>query len=267
MPISLSAPVIFGLAAALVTSLGLLAVAWRHDWSLRQSGLFVLAAAGMLISMTLLHIVPEALEHSRNAAMFVLAGFIAGVVLNLGTERVLPERALGERAGALTPLIAIGLHSFFDGILYSIAFSASFQSGVYASLPLILHEFAEGIIAFAILARHGFNLRVCLFWAFLVAAATTPLGAILSEPIVGGLGREAVAGLYALSAGLLLYVASGPLLAPLREEKAGRAAIALAAGVGLSLLIMSLSAHGHLHGTHPHEHPIDFRNPDLRHPH
>jgi zinc and cadmium transporter len=267
MPASLPASVIFGLAAALVTSLGLLAVAWRRDWSMRQSGLFVLAAAGMLISMTLLHIVPEALERSRNAAIFLLAGFIAGVSLNLATDRLMPERGLGQRSGAITPLIAIGLHSFFDGILYSIAFTTSFQSGVYAALPLILHEFAEGIIAFAILARHGFSLRECLLWAFLVAAATTPIGALMSAPIVGGLGNEAVAGLYALSAGLLLYVAAGPLLAPLREEKTGRAALALAAGLAFAFIIMSLPVHEHEHGAGRHDHPIDFRDPDRTHRH
>ena len=269
MPLSLQAPILFGLIAALVTSAGLVAVAIRSDWTVRQSGLFSLAAGGMLISLTLLHIVPEAMVMSAQAPKFFLGGFFAGLLLSAGINALFPEKS-GGRALALTPLLAIGLHSFLDGVIYSVTFAASFESGVYASTSLILHEFAEGVIAFAILARHGFRVREALFWAFLAAGATTPLGALVSGLFLTGLGPETVAALYALSAGLLIYVATGPLLQPLKEEPPLRGLGALAAGVAVAMLLMIIPIHGHEDHGHSgdghHEHIHMLKDPSGIHP-
>jgi zinc and cadmium transporter len=243
MPVALQASVTFGLLAALVTSLGLVAVAMRSEWSARQSGLFALSAAGMLITISLLHIVPEAMAASRSAARFVLGGFFGGLLLSFTMRTLFPEHAGMVRAQAFTPLLAVAVHSFFDGVIYSVSFAASFQSGVYASLGLILHEFAEGIIAFAILSRHGFRIREALVWAFLAAAATTPLGALVSGLFVNSLGAETITLLYAVSAGLLIYVATGPMMEPLSETSPVRAMGALGVGVVFALAILSLPIH------------------------
>lgn len=265
MPLSLQASVSFGLLAALVTSLGLAAVATRSGWAARQSGLFALSAAGMLITISLLHIVPEAMAASENAAKFVLGGFFGGLVLSFAMRTLLPEGADMKRAAAFTPLLAVAVHSFFDGVIYSVAFTASFQSGVYAALGLILHEFAEGIIAFAILARHGFKVKEALFWAFLAAAATTPLGALVSGLFVTGLGTETIAALYAVSAGLLIYVATGPMMEPLTEVSPPRAMGALGVGVMFALATLALPIHGHgVLDNHDHDHDhaaINFADP------
>lgn len=255
MPLSLQAPILFGLIAALVTSIGLVAVAIRSEWTARQSGLLSLAAGGMLISLTLLHIAPEALAMDARAPTFLLAGFFGGLLLSSGIEMVFPEKA-GGRSLALTPVLAVGLHSFLDGVIYSVTFAASFEAGVYASTSLILHEFAEGVIAFAILSRHGFRVKEALLWAFLAAGATTPFGALVSGLFLTGLGPEIVAGLYALSAGLLIYVATGPLMQPLKEEPPVRGILALGAGIGVALLLILLPIHGHSgHGdAHDHDH-------------
>jgi zinc and cadmium transporter len=243
MPLSLQASVSFGLLAAFVTSLGLIAVAMRSEWSARQSGLFALSAAGMLITISLLHIVPEAMAAGHGAAKFVLGGFFAGLLLSFAMRTFFPERAGMARAEAFTPLLAVAVHSFFDGVIYSVSFAASFQSGVYAALGLITHEFAEGIIAFAILSRHGFKVKEALVWAFLAAAATTPLGALVSGLFVNGLGAGTIASLYALSAGLLIYVATGPMMQPLAEVSPGRGLGALGAGVAFALMVLALPIH------------------------
>lgn len=256
MPLSLQAPLLFGLVAALITTIGLIAVAVRSDWSARQSGLFSLAAGGMLISLSLLHILPEALYMSAAAPIFVLGGFLAGLLLTFAIRTGFPERE-GGRAEALTPLLAVALHSFLDGVIYSVTFAASFESGVYASTSLIMHEFAEGVIAFAILARHGYRVKEALLWAFLAAAVTTPLGALVSGVFLTGLGPEVVAGLYALSAGLLIYVATGPLMQPLKEEPPVRGIAALGGGIVIALALMAMPIHRHGDHGHGHHHMHD----------
>ncbi len=254
----IQAPLAFGVIAACVTSLGLFFVARWADWAQRHASLFGLAAGGMLVTLTLMHIAPEAMARTPRAPGWMLGGYLLGLALNL-VVRALPggqaERAMPR--DAITPVIAIALHSLVDGIIYAITFAASFTSGVYAASSLILHEVPEGMIAFAIVQRCGIAMRPALVLAFLAAAATTPFGVLISAPVVAGLGDETIGMLYALSAGLLLFVATGPLLAPVRDAAPLRGLGAIAAGVatGLVLTVSPLHSASH-HGDHPHEHSL-----------
>lgn len=253
---TMQAPLTFGLIAAFVTSIGLIAVAMRGDWSERYAGLFALAAGGMLVTLTLLHIVPEAFEMTPRAPMFILAGFLGGMALNLVVKLLFPEKNVAEgqfrKVDAFTPIIAIAIHSFIDGVIYAVTFAASFSSGVFAALALILHEFPEGVIAFAILRRYGFSNRNAFIFAFLAAAATTPLGVVASYPFMEGVGEEMIGVLFAMSAGLLLYVATGPLMGSVNQVPPGRSLASIGAGVAVALMLNQLPIHDHSHG-HDHE--------------
>jgi ZIP family zinc transporter len=242
---NIQVPLMFGLTAAFVTSIGLLLVAQRGYWSERHASLFALAAGGMLLTLTLTHIAPEAIERAPDAWQLILGGYLAGLVLNFTVGAIFGDEETGMgRAGAATPVIAIAIHSFLDGIIYSVTFAASFEAGVFAALSLILHEVPEGIIAFTVLRRFGFSNRQSFFYAFLAAAATTPAGVIASGPFVFSLGVEMIGNLFAISAGLLLFVATGPLMAPLKSQPPVRSLLALGAGVATALAI-ALSPLGH----------------------
>ena len=244
---SMQAPLFFGLIAAFVTTVGLIAVSVRGDWSERHSGLFALAAGGMLVSLSLLHIAPEAFALSPYAPSFILGGFLGGLLLHFLIHILFPGTSNGGQTAAITPIMAVALHSFIDGIIYSVTFAASFQAGVYASISLILHEFPEGIIAFAILRRFGVDNRKSFIFAFIAAAATTPLGVIASAPFMYGLGPSTIGALFAISAGLLIYVATGPLMEPLKEETPQRSLAALSVGVAIAIAISMLPVHVHAH--------------------
>ncbi len=255
---AIQAPLLFGLIAALVTTMGLLAVAQRGDWSARHSGLFAVAAGGMLVTLTLLHIMPEATAKGGASRLYLLGGFLGGVLIHYAVRGLFGATSQHGQAAALTPVLAIGLHSFIDGAIYSVTFAASFSAGASAAIALILHEFPEGIIAFAILRGAGVSNRLSFLWAFVAAAATTPLGVIASAPVMYGLNDAWLGNLFAISAGLLLFVATGPLLAPLREEPALRSFAALGAGVIAAGLLSLSPVHRHDDAGHDHAHPPAF---------
>jgi len=245
---ALQAPLAFGLIAAFVTSVGLILVATRGDWSQRHSGLFALAAAGMLLTLTLLHIAPEAFALTKRAPEMLLIGFLGGLFISFLIRAIFPDSGgPGSKSEAYTPLMAIAIHSFIDGVIYAVTFAVSFEAGVFASLSLILHEFPEGVIAFAILRRYGYSNRGAFIGAFLAAAITTPLGVLVAVPFVEAMGPSVVGALFALSAGLLLYVATGPLMAPMRDEPPFRGVAALFAGVAVALLVALTPLHDHDH--------------------
>lgn len=257
---SVQAPLFFGLIAAFVTSVGLIAVARSGAWSERNSSLVSLAAAGMLLTLTILHIAPEAIAYTSLAPFFILAGFFGGLVMNFTVRALFPQPIgeVGSKAEAFTPIAAIAVHSFIDGIIYSVTFAASFTAGVYAALGLILHEFPEGVIAFAILKRHGVSTRRSFLWAFLAAAATTPLGVMVAAPALFHISPEAIGALFAISAGLLLFVATGPLMSPLRDEAAPRGLVALGTGAAVAIVLALAPIHSHGHDEPGHDHAHDL---------
>ena len=53
----------------------------------------------------------------------------------------------------ITAIEGIGIHSFIDGIIYTVTFSASTMTGVLAGVGLVAHEFAEGVIVFSVLLQ------------------------------------------------------------------------------------------------------------------
>jgi len=262
MDMPLAAPLLFGLIAACVTTLGLFVIARHAAWSERYAGLFGLAAGGMLVTVILLHIAPDAFARHDNAAPFIFAGFLGALLLNQGL-RTLRGRAAVTGEDMLAPLIAIAVHSFVDGVVYAVTFAASASSGLMAAGALILHEFPEGMIAFAILRRGGVSARRAFIGAFLAAAATTPLGVLMSGPVMTLVGPEGLASLFALSAGLLLFVATGPLLGPLREETRPQGLAAVCAGVALALVLVLVPGHTHGDGR-PH---ADHARAGLDHAH
>ncbi len=253
---SLQAPLFFGLIAAFVTTVGLLAVALRADWSARHADLFGLAAAGMLVTIALLHILPEAFHLSEHAPIWLTIGFFGGLVINLSVRTLFPKTVSAALPReAITPILAIAIHSTIDGIVYAVTFAASFSAGVFASLGLIMHEFPEGVIAFAVLRRHGVSNRMSFVWAFVAAALTTPLGVLLSGPFIAGFDQEVIGMLFALSSGLLLFVATGPLMAPLREQSSvrGIAAVGFGALIATVLIFAPIPGLEHDHGAALHE--------------
>lgn len=276
---ALQAPLFFGLIAAFVTTVGLIIVAQRADWSARHAGLFGLAAGGMLVTLILLHIAPQAFARTPLAPVLILTGFLGGLLLSqlVRLVAVWPAGATGA-IDPLTPIVAIGLHSFIDGIIYAVTFATSFEAGVYAATALILHELPEGIMAFAILRAGGVSNRLAFFWAFLAAAVTTPLGVIVSAPVMYLIAPDTLGQLFALSAGLLLFVATGPLLAPVRDERPARGLIAVSAGVAIAVALVLSPIHTHAHdhdagagddaththgGEHDHPHPEFAPRPRL----
>ena len=276
MSFTLLAPVLFGLIAASVTGLGLLLVAWQSRWTARHASLFGIAAGGMLVTLTLMHITPEALGHGGPAGpALILAGFLIGTLATAAARLVAPlgphSAASLAPPGALGPLIAVALHSLIDGAVYSATFVANAEAGIYAATALTLHEVPEAVVAFALMRQQGAALRPALFWAFLAAGLTTPLGAALSLPVVHLVAETLRPGLLALSAGLLLYVATGPLLSPLRESPQLRGLVALGVGLVAGLVLLRLPLHAHTidtgeAGPHAHVHDAPSGH-DHAHPH
>lgn len=142
----------------------------------------------------------------------------------------------------VVPMLGIGFHSLIDGFIYSIAFTVSILTGYLATLGMVLHEFPEGIITYLLLVRSGFSERKAAALAFAAAAATTPVGMLVSYPLISRIDRQTLGALLALSAGALIYVGATHLLPRAEQEKKRYSLVALAGGVLVAAIIVMSKA-------------------------
>lgn len=233
-------PVSASLLAAAVTTAGLFVIRFFEPWGRRNTTYFACFAAGVLISVSFLHIIPTAFAMNAQAPIYLLAGFLAmHFVDRFLSAYVCDKPETAEYAIGLIPLLGIGFHSFIDGIIYSVTFTVSFFTGTLAAAGMVLHEFPEGIVTYLLMLRGGFSKRAALILAFIAAAATTPLGTVVSWPAVSRIGTPTLSALLSLSAGALVYVGATHLLPRTMQEPRRFSLIALLTGILVALGIVA----------------------------
>ncbi|MHB0937580.1 MAG: ZIP family metal transporter [Armatimonadota bacterium] len=179
-------------------------------------------AAGTLIGVTLLELLPTALE--RADPTVVLGTTAVGIVFFFTLEKFVLWHHCHDsdcqQHQAQGPLILIGdtLHNIIDGVVIAAAFLASIPIGISTAIAVILHEIFQEVGDLAILVSSGYTRRkAILFDVF------TGLTAVLAAVIAYfALERVSAALPYvlALSAAGFLYIALADLV-PLQHRHAG----------------------------------------------
>ena len=227
--------VIFSMGAMTVNSIGIWFIYRHREWAENAKEYFMCFAAGVLISSPLIIAFPEAVEKSHNAGLAALAGFIFMFFSN----RFIQYRTkTKELAFGITALEGIGIHSFVDGIIYTVTFSVSTFTGILAGIGLVVHEFAEGVITFSCLVKGGVNKKKAIWVAFLVAALTTPAGALIAYPFVKNLSAPVLGLALGFVVGVLIYVSASHLLPEAREHEGKHSYWAFLSGTVLAVIIM-----------------------------
>jgi zinc transporter ZupT len=234
-------PVVFlaSSLACIVTGIGIYVINRYAEWGHRNAAYFMSFAAGVLTSVTILHVMPEAYGMNDHAPIYILVGFISLYIINrflsAGDDHLTTAKKISI---GIIPMIGIGIHSFIDGIIYTVTFNVSIFTGVLAAVGMVLHEFPEGIVTFLLLERGGFTRRKAIVWSFLAAAISTPLGTLLSYPFVVDLEDNVLGMLLSLSAGALLYVGATHLLPLVQNEQKKYTLISLIIGIIVAVVIV-----------------------------
>jgi zinc transporter ZupT len=222
-----------------VTTAGIYVIRRFEDWGRRNTTYFSCFAAGVLVSASFLHIIPKSFAMSSRAPVLLLVGYLFLHSFNrFVTAYVCDKPTTAEYAIGLIPLLGIGFHSFIDGIVYSITFTVSIFTGVLAATGMVLHEFPEGIVTYLLLLRGGFREKRAVALAFVAAAVTTPLGMLISYPVISRISQPLLGDVLALSAGALVYVGATHLLPRAELEPRRYSLVALGAGVVVALIIV-----------------------------
>jgi zinc and cadmium transporter len=225
--------------ACIVTTIGIIAIARYEKWGTDNAVYFMSFAAGVLVAVPFLHIIPKSIEMNQAAPFYLLAGFLGIYLFNRFLKAyICHEFDSTDITMGVIPMTGIGFHSFLDGVIYSVTFNVSIFTGVLAAVGMVLHEFPEGIVTFLLLKRGGFAKKKSIWYAFLAAAISTPLGALVSHPFIERIERSTLGALLALSAGALVYVGASHLLPAVEKENKRLTLLPMCAGVLVAIVIV-----------------------------
>jgi zinc transporter ZupT len=225
--------------AGAVTSAGIMVIRQYEKWGLDNAAYFMSFAAGVLISVSFIHIVPKSFGMNASAPLYLLAGFLTLHLFNRFLHAYVCQRYESKDLTlGIIPMLGVGLHSFLDGVIYSVTFNVGIFTGVLAAIGMVLHEFPEGIVTFLLLERGGFNKAKSVWFAFLAAAISTPLGTLVSYPFIEKIEDPILGILLAFSAGALVYVGASHLLPAVERENKKYTLLSMTVGILVAILIV-----------------------------
>lgn len=231
-------PIAYAAAAALGNVLGALAVATRTRWSVQALEAMTALAAGFMIAVSLVDLLPEAIERNgRSAAGIALAGYL---LVHLTQHTLVRHFHFGEETHevnetvSMSALIGLLLHTFVDGVAITSGFAASASLGTLVSVAILLHKFPEGLAISSIFLAAGASRRRALAAAGALGVAT--LAGVLVAESSGAWSEYGLA----VSAGVTLYVAASNLVPEFQSKSGWRLPLSFFAGCGLYVAARSL---------------------------
>ena len=219
----LAASAASGLAALLLALALYKGKLWSHD----RSHDFLSFAAGTLLTVAFLDLLPEAveaLEETRGehaidgAALMVLIGFL----LFFSIEKILLWYHCHEEhcdVHTSTPMVLLGdtFHNFLDGVAIAAGFMVDPAVGVATTVAVFIHEIPQEVADFSVLLAGGMQPKRAIMFNVLSALASLA-GALLayffSQTVEGALPI-----LLAVTAGGFIYIASADLIPEIHKER------------------------------------------------
>lgn len=163
-------------------------------------------AAGIMVGVTVLDLLPAALEFSRSEIVFlgILFGILVLALLdNTLAALVNPSRPGLFKTGLLVAL-GIGLHDLPEGMALAAGFTEATKIGLFLALAIGLHNIPEGMATALPLRAAGVSSR-SITLAVAALSLATPLGTLIGFGLVQ-VTDLALGLLSASAAGAMLYI-------------------------------------------------------------
>ncbi len=211
---------LFSFLAGLATLSGIFLIVKREKWAQQNLIYLISFSAGVLLSFSFIHLLPEALDQNQNAFFITLISFLVFYILEHAlTLHTCKEKGecLPHETFTLVSWVGLFIHSLIDGVVIGAGFEVSFALGILSTLAVLLHELPEGISSMAVMLYGGYNVREASIYSTWVALAT-PVGAILSFLALRNTSFEVLGFLLAIAAGSFLYVAASDLIPEIHKK-------------------------------------------------
>jgi zinc and cadmium transporter len=213
---------ILGLAAvgSVAGLIGGIVFLFKKDWARVLCANAIPFAAGVLISTSVLHLIPESTHvlHEKGFVI-VLVAFVASFLFEQFFASLHHhEDRKHTMLKATIPLVILGdtIHNFIDGVAIAAAYITTPTFGVIVALATFLHETPHEIGDFGVLMSAGWS-RQKTFMANLFSALATFPGALFVYLFAQD-AHDKVGVLLAVSAGIFLYLGASDFLPEVGED-------------------------------------------------
>lgn len=226
---------IFSISAALINALGIYVIYKNKKWTEQAKTFLMCLAAWVLLASPLMFGLPQAIAKNEYAGFAAVAWFLFMLLSNSIIQKKTKQKSL---AFGITAMEGIGIHSFVDGVIYSVTFSVSILIWVLSWIWLVLHEFAEWVIVYSVLLKSGISRKKAVLYAILIASLTTPLGAFIAYPLIHMLSPSAIGLALGFVVGVLIYISAAHLLPEAREYEKKHSIRGFLLWIAISLLFV-----------------------------
>ncbi len=202
----------YSLIAGISTIFGTIIVFYKESWAKKNSVFLISFAAGVMLTISFLYLIPEANELFDKVWFSTFIGFLIFYVL----QNILMFHACNEVECSIHhigTLSAIGLtiHSLLDGVAIVAGFEANYNLGILTTIAILLHEIPEGLCITGILFHS--KVSKTKIWLFsIIVAISTPLGAIFSFFFLKNISKNILGFLLSFTAGSFIYLATADLI-------------------------------------------------------
>ena len=251
--------IIFATVTISLVSITGIAILFRRELDHRKLRPLISLAAGALLAVAFLDLLPEAIEESSLEPHLIFGVTLGSILVFFLFERILHwhhcSESIHEADGGGQPrshlaylnLVGDAVHNLIDGFLVACAFLLDVHTGVVVTLAVIFHEIPQEISDFGVLLYAGWSKSRALLANFLVAL-TAVIGAVAFY-FFGGHIEAAVPLMAAVAAGNFIYLAAADLIPELHHETRRRNVVLhtlwLLGGVAVIYLTILLVPHGH----------------------
>ncbi|MHB0912966.1 MAG: ZIP family metal transporter [Armatimonadota bacterium] len=245
--------------ALLAATLGGLVAVVRTRVSHRMLCALVSLAAGALLAVTAVHIIPETVE--MLGSLYAFTGIAVGTLLFAGIGKYVyflcpacaasaTEHDGGYMRLGMLMMVAMGIHSTVDGL----AISAGSHSTAHASVGFLIlfavsyHKIPEGMALVSVARLAGYSRGKALGVTVLIEL-TTALGALIGVFVLRGMNELWLGLTLGLVAGSFLYTVGFALLREMYEHEKNSillyAAIGFASIMAVGAALAPLGIHCH----------------------
>jgi len=250
---SLLAQIIFyTFLSGIVSLVGGVVLLGRIAWVRKTSLYFISFAAGALLSIAFLDLLPEALELYQGAddrGIFFWA--LIGLLLFFLFERLVvhihghyvedSQSNTHAHPTPITMMMGDAFHNFLDGIAIAATFIADPSLGVLTAIGVAAHELPQEVSDFSVLIHHGWEKKKVL-WINVIISLVSIVGAVTAY-FFRELIEPHLPQLLALTAGGFIYIASSDLIPELSHKPKKDKRFAVTALLVAGVIIVYLFRH------------------------
>jgi len=241
--------ILLSLLASVVALIGGVTFLFVKKWSDFLTKYSVPFAAGVLVTVALVGLLPEVVEEVGEKGFLIVWVTFFGAYLFERFACELHHHDHGDEEGiscsTSTLLVVVGdtIHNFIDGVAVAASYLVNPGLGLVTAVSTLLHEVPHEIGDFGILLKAGWKKKKVLV-VNLISALFTVVGALVVYFM--NLEKAMIGNLLAVAAGMFLYLGASDFL-PHANEGVSKKKTVLVLLLGALVMYGALSVVPHSH--------------------